>query len=150
MKYILSIILIYSTHFTFGQLTVSEMMKVYNMDFDQFETYAIMKGYEFQSIAKEDNFFGHVYVKGKGQNTKYIELYSKWFSYGKKVGYQTSNSTEFINFKNELKNKGFILIETEDFKGSIEKIYELNNWKLSIYTINNNDGVGYEISLKKQ
>lgn len=150
MKYILIIILICSSHFALGQLTVSDMIKVYNMDLDQFETYAIMKGYEFHSIDKTDDFFGHVYLKGKGQNTKYIELYTKWFSYGKKSGYQTSNSTELINFKNDLKNKGFILIDTYDFKGRAVKTYKLKNWQLSIFTSNESDESRYEIALEQK
>jgi hypothetical protein len=134
MKYIFSLLLIFSFNISFGQMTVSEMMRVYKMDLDQFETYSISKGFQFLEVTSNENYFGHKYGKGPGKNTKYLTLYTNFFKHGKYLTYQTSNSNEYLNFKNDLKSKGFIVSSTKSFEGSIEKIYMLNKWEFTIYT----------------
>jgi hypothetical protein len=151
MKYIFSLFLVCTSYFSFGQMTVSDMMKIYNMDLDQFETYAIRKGYHFYEVKSSENTFGHSYQKGTGNNTKYLTLYNKFFLYGSNLSYQTSNSNEYLLLKNELKTKGFLLKSSETFEGTINKIYKYNSWVISIYTGKNEENNEFfEINLKQQ
>lgn len=155
MKFIFSILLICSSYFSFGQMTLSELMRVYNMDMDQFETYAIGKGYEFSSFKKGENVNGISYVKGVGKDTKYIKLYDNWYSEGSLVQFQTSVSSEIVNIKNQLKSIGFKLCKSEfldDNEGTQVKKYRNNKFEIRIYTTPPNDNtfcVVYEINLSK-
>jgi hypothetical protein len=126
-------------------MTMSEMMRVYKMDMDQFETFALSKGYVFYQLENSEDYYGHTYVKGYKENTKYLTLYSRYFSYGNEVTYQTSNSNEYLNFKNQLKNFGFSLYLSKTFEDKPVKKYRNSIWEISIITIEN----GYEINLRK-
>jgi hypothetical protein len=127
-------------------MTVSEMTKVYNMDLDQFETYALGKGYTFSEIKNEDNIYGHIYSKGIGNNTKFLSLYTEWFEKGKNVNFQTWNSSEFLNIKNQLKNLGFVLQLEEDYKGVPYKRYRNSKYELNLFSVHEG---GYEIGFSK-
>jgi hypothetical protein len=159
MKYIFSLMLVCSSYLSFGQMTVSEMMKVYNMDLDKFETYAITKGYQFDEVDGDkneagvviSNTFGHIYKKGKGKETKYITLYTTFFDDGKSLQYQTSNSNEYLKIKNQLIAMRFILESTDSFNGSVRKIYNLNRWNFSIFTSKSESGNEiFEINIKQK
>ena len=148
MKYIFSILLIFSFNISFSQMTVSEMMRVYKMDMDQFETFAINKGYKFYKFQKDENTYGHTYKKGYGENIKYLTLYSRFYSKGIYVYYQTSNSNEYLIFKNQLKNFGFVLTPSieEVFRENPYKVYRNKTYEIDITTGNNGN---FEIGLNK-
>ncbi len=148
MKYILSLFLVCASYTSFSQITVSDMIKVYNMDFDQFETFSILKGFELNEIQNNKQKSGHVYVKGVDENTKYLSLHTNHYGF-KKVCYQTSNSIEYLTIKDELKSKGFTLISTDNFNGDIIKTFKLNEWEFRVFRTNNN-GIVYEMRLSQQ
>ena len=116
------------------------------MDMDQFETFSISKGYQFYELKKSENYFGHTYVKGYGENTKYLTLYNKYFSYGNNVTYQTSNSNEYLNFKNQIKNYGFVLHSEDTFNEDPYRVFRNKTYEIIIYTLKGGD---FEISMKK-
>ena len=138
-------------------MTVSEMMRVFNMDMDQFETYAINKGYKFNQVHSSQNFNGVSYAKGNGDNQRIMTLYDKYFSLGIDVSYQTPNSNEFLKIKTEMKNLGFVLYKTDpiydsrDNLSSQRKIYGNGTYQLTIYTTPKkyNQLLTYEIGLTK-
>ena len=159
MKYIFSLILVCSSYLSLGQMSVSEMMKVYYMDLDKFETFAITKGYQFDEVDGDkneagevtSNTFGHGYKKGTGKETKYLTLYTTYFEDGKCLQYQTSNSNEYLKIKSELIAMRFILESTNTFKGKVNKIYNLNRWNLSIFIGKSESGNEvFEISIKQK
>ena len=150
MKYFITLSLLCVTIFSFGQMSLSEIIKVNKMDMDQFETYAISKGYEFHKFQKDENYNGQSYVKGTGKSTKYLTLYDSYFSYGTNVTYQTSSSTELLNIKNQLKSLGFNFFNSGTSGESQYKEYKNSKYELSIYTIppdEEDDAVKYEINL---
>lgn len=153
MKYIFSLLLVCSSYFSFSQMTLNELIKVYNMDMDQFETYAIAKGYEFNKFKKDENVNGTIYAKGVGKQTKYLAFYDLYFSDGKNVNFQTGNPSEMINIKNQLKSFGFKLSESYfNENGTQTRLYKKGKFELGIYTTPPNDEydfVWYEISYKK-
>jgi len=148
MKYILFFLLVSISSLSFCQTNISEMMKVYTMNFDQFETFALNKGYKFKDILDTNDQLEVSYVKGLGSNTKYIKLDLRSFGFGNRVTYQTASSAEFAKFKNEFINIGFKLVETTNFNGALEKEYILRNWKLKIYS-GKDDYQYFEINLYK-
>jgi hypothetical protein len=131
-------------------MTVAEMIKVYKMDLDDFETFAISKDYKFNKVVDQEEIYGTTYVKGLGTNTKFLTLNTKFFNVGKRVRLLTYKSVEFLNFKKELISKGFKLIKTESVDGTIKKTYTLIDWVFEIFNGVDVDGDAYfEINLTK-
>jgi hypothetical protein len=145
MKYIFSLLMIFSSYLSFGQMTVSDMVKINSMDMDELESYSLGKGFTFHRIEDNVNYKGHVYTKGKGDDTKYLTLYSEYFDKGKYVSYQTSNSNELLKIKNQMKNIGFVLYNEKTFEGALVKDYKNNKYNLRLISEKN----FFTISLSK-
>jgi hypothetical protein len=150
MKYLLCVFLAFATVKSYSQLSLNEMLAVYKMNLDQFEIFALKKGYYFSKIKDTEDTFGASYVKGKEENTKYITLYTKFFDVGRCVTYQTSINSELISFREQMKNLGFILISTKNSDGALVKTYKKDKRTINIYSINEDDLIAYEISLEQE
>lgn len=154
MRFILSLLLFFSTTVSFAQMTLAELIKIYNMDSDKFEIHAISKGYAFNKFYNNENEDGICYVKGVQKQTKYLKFYNQFFSNGTTIIYQTTNTTEIINLKTQCKSLGYKLVETSFMDDNTTKIEEFKNGKfqLSVYTIPPDDEynwVTYEIAFFK-
>jgi hypothetical protein len=157
MKFILLLFLSISTTNLMSQISVSELIKIQKMNSDQFESYALNRGYELEEVEDNDNVNGVTFTKGVGKNTKYLSLYSTFYSSGITVVFQTSNTTEFINFKSQLSNFGFKFYKKETFTPSDENYtsqvneYRSSQYEIHIHSIPPHDGqsIKYEISLNK-
>lgn len=137
MKYIFSLLLVFSFNISFGQMTVSEMIKIYGMDLDEFETFALGKGFELHEIKNDEKINGVVYIKNRGLYPYYLELDLLNVYHGKLVSFQTSINSEFVSIKNQLKILGFKLFNDEnsfiDEKQSmIVRSYKNIKWKVII------------------
>ena len=146
MKYFVTIIFIYLTTSVYSQISINEMMKIYEMNMDQFETFSLGKGYHFVE-ARESGF---VYGKDFG---KYI---SKHFGDNKYVHQQTSNVNEYLKFKNQIQNIGFVFKESKSFektskKGvlykSLTKNYIKGKWQIILSSVENGQ---FDIILNQQ
>jgi hypothetical protein len=153
MKYIFSLLLVCLSYFSFGQMTVSEMMRVCNMDMDQFETYAIAKGYELQNFEKDENVNGMSFAKGVDKQSKWLTFYDNYFGRDSHLNYQTANSSEMLGIKTQLIKLGFKLTESYFDKENLQvKVYRKNKFQLKIITTPPNEKgnfVWYEIGFGK-
>jgi hypothetical protein len=120
------------------------------MDLNKFETYALSKGYNFVEVTEENKVFGHTYMKGAGNLSKYLTLYVKNYDDYKKITYQTSETKEYLSFKTEIEKNGFQLTKTENFEGTSLKFYSNSIYDLRIFVGKGEiaDNV-YEINLIK-
>jgi hypothetical protein len=151
MKYLLCFFLTIVTAKSYSQLTLSEMISVYKMNSDQFESFALTKGYKFSGIKDDECCFSVSYVKGNGVKTKYIELYTRFFNHGINVTFQTAIESELLSIKNQTIKSGFKLASTENFDGSFRRTYKKDNWVLTIYSGLDDDNQSfYEINLRKE
>jgi hypothetical protein len=121
---------------------------------DQFEEYAISRGYEFYRFEREEDINGVCYVKGLGKEKKYLALYDKYFGGDNHVGFQTGVSSEILRIKTEMKKFGYKLYTSKFMKDNITKADRYTNGKfeLSIYTTppnENYDYAWYEIGFGK-
>jgi hypothetical protein len=130
------------------------MMRVYEMDYDEFETFALTKNYELDKIKKDENIDGVVYIKNRGLYPNYLEfdIYNR--NYGKLVSFQTSINSEFLNIKNELKNLGFKLTDHSlpqiiVDESSSSRLYKNTKWKVIISQATINNIHCYRIDLQK-
>lgn len=126
-------------------------MNIYNMDFDQFETYALKKGYIIDEAINKDKLHGVSYVKGLGDSRSYIALYDVFVVNEKTVNYQIKNSNEFLKFKTVIKTMGFKLYSTENYVDvtGVKSLHNVFRNKIWEYSINSIEGGFYEIGLRK-
>lgn len=152
MKHILFLLLlVFASTRSYSQLSFSEMVLVYNMNLDQFENFALKKGYSYNSIDDDERRFGLTYIKGNSYDTKFITLYTKYHYDGKAVTCQTSKDNEILSFKDQLKQNNFKLNDTENFEGSIKKVYSNSRWIIRLYSGKDDDGhIYYESTLVKR
>lgn len=127
------------------------------MNFDQFESHALARGYELEEVEDKEKVNGVTYSKGTGKESRYLSLYSLFYESGITVIYQTSNTNEYINFKNQLSSFGFKFYKKDSFtpddKNYTSQVNEYRNniYEIQIYSIPPHDGqlVKYEISLSR-
>lgn len=133
-----------------AQITLNDMKSILKMDYDGFETFAMNKGFVFSQICKNDEECVN-YVKGKGDYTKYITLYTKISKslHKKKVNYQTYNKTEYLLIKKQIKEQGFRLLDasTSQKNGQFFKLYQNKNYQVLIGIGKNNSGTAYDINI---
>jgi len=151
MRYFFSLLFIFSCSVSFGQMTLPELLKIFKMDSDNFEVYALSKGYSFNKFYNSENEDGICYVKGVSKQTKYLKFYTQFFSHGTTVIYQSTNTTEIINLKTQCKSSGYKLNTTYFMDDNTTKVEEFRNgrFQLSVYTIPPDDEynwVTYEIA----
>jgi len=138
MKFIFSLLFVFSSYFSFCQMTINEMMKLYEMDLDEFETYALGKGYELHQIKNNENINGVVYIKNPGLYPNYLELDISNVYRGRFVSFQTSNNSEFLSLKNQIKILGFKLFNDNNSlfdqkESKIIRQYKNKKWLVVIF-----------------
>jgi hypothetical protein len=153
MKFVFILLLISFSTIAFSQMTFKKLVKIYKMDMDQFEEYAISRGYKFHHFKKDEDLNGISYSKGEGKETKYLTLYDNFYGNGNYVEFQTCVSSELLKIKTEMKKFGYTLYESNFMENRIKyDDYKRGVLKLSIYTKPPNDEnnyVIYEISFGK-
>jgi hypothetical protein len=136
-----------------AQITLNDMKTILKMDYDSFETFAMNKGFLFSKFC-DDKFDDEcvTYIKGVDKKTKYITLYKKDTKFNRKnVTYQLSIESEYLLFKKQMKEQGFSLIDTKEWKekGVLFKYYENKYYSLTIAVGRlNANSVDYEITLR--
>ena len=147
MKFVFTLLLISFSSIAFSQMTFNDILKIYKMDMDQFEEYAISRGYEFYKFEKEEEVNGVMYrkINRRGRETTYLELYDSYYSEGKHIGFQTGVSSDILRIKTEMKKFGYKLYTSIFMKDNITKADRYTNGKfeLSIYTTPPNENFDY-------
>ncbi len=133
MKFFLVLFYIIICFKSFSQLTLVELKNILKMDLNQFETYALNQGYNFEKVKEDEKIFGHNYTKGDGNLTRYLTLYVKYYEYNRHITYQTSDTEEYLSFKKEIETEGYQLTKTENFEGTSVKFYSNSTYDLEIY-----------------
>lgn len=137
MKFVFTLLLISFSSVSFSQMTFNDIIKIYKMDMDQFEEYAIIRGYDFFEFIREDKRNGVSYTKGEGKETRYLNLCDIYLDYGKTVQFQTGVSSEILRIKTEIKKYGYKLYDSYFLENKNTKVdgYRNGKFELSIYTV---------------
>jgi hypothetical protein len=137
-----------------AQISLNDMKTILKMDYDSFETFALNRGFLFSHFC-DDKFDDECvnYIKGVGKQTKYITLYKYDTNFNKKnVTYQLSIESEYLLIKKQMKEQGFNLIDTKEWKekGVLFKYYENKYYRLTIAVVGKDktNTVDYEITLR--
>ena len=150
MKQIIaSLILFVACNVMYGQkFTLRELTNLNNMDWDQFDSYVVAKGYEYNKTEDlefvESKSYGY---KLKGDHSPYF--ISKTVAKNKNVklvAYQTTDSKDYMSIKSELKNAGFKFAKTETADQSTLLIYTKSNLELILATTKTQQNSGETFS----
>lgn len=138
MKFIFSFALLLIAFSSFSQITINDILKITKMNSDEFELFAIDKGYHFNKYKDEYNQEGVVYSKGGGSNYKCLTFYykNKFVESVKEIYYLTSNTREVLNFKKSIIIYGFkssTIDLNEEYKSKFES-YSKNGKQIYIHT----------------
>jgi hypothetical protein len=148
MKYLNVFLFLLLLKVSFSQITLTELQNILKMDQSKFETYCLTRGYTFNKVEKGEDFNGWSYTKGKYLEIKHLFLLENWFEIGKRVIYQTRNSSEYLNIKSELEVFGFILVNNEVISGGINKTYKNEIYMLDLFSgKDENENNAFVISL---
>ena len=125
--------LILSSQTIKAQITLNDMKTILNNDIDYIETFALSRGYSFNTIIDYDKKEGIAYSKGVEKDSKHLMYYSSFFETGK-VGltYQTSRETDYLLIKKQLSEQGFKLSDTYNFEGDLYKVNKNKIYKVTL------------------
>ena len=147
----LILLLLFIPLVAFGQISMSDLIKVSKMDLENFEIYGLEKGYRFGKISNEEdvNWYGLQMKKTNGQRTEFLTNYQKMGFKGERgASYQGPMQERLATLYKEIKSLGFELSEMNEFESDgkiyLAKDYKKNNELINIYVYP--DGVNIEIS----
>ncbi len=109
------------------------------MDSDQFESYAISKGYKLEEFINDEYVNGIKYFKEDDENTKMLQFFNRYLLYGKYIEYFTWIPIEASNFKSSIKNIGYKLKDSYIQEGIKFETYTNLKYSISITTHPPND-----------
>ena len=148
----LILLLIFIPLVSFGQITISDIIKVGKMDLESFEIYALEKGFRFDNIENEEenNLYGLTMSKVEGQRTEYLSYYQKFFGVADRaVNYQGPVQEKLVSIYKELKSLGYEMhgmSESEsNGKTYFGKEYIKNGYE-TIYILISHDDLTVEIN----
>jgi len=91
-------------------MTVSEMLKVYNMNMDQFKSYALKKGYTMPNTVTDEEHTSTSYQIGKGDKSNVLQYTFEYNNSNNLLSYYTSDINEIYSIKKQLKLLSFSLL----------------------------------------
>jgi hypothetical protein len=104
-----------------GQVKFSQLQSIYDMNSDEFENFVLGQEFSFYEYLNDLKLQGVRYSKGEGINAKFIGLLEVYYTFGRAVIFQTSNSAEFLSMKEEMKRFNYKLEKSEDWSNAIHK-----------------------------
>ncbi len=155
MKIIGFVILLFTCHVSLGQkITINDLVKVVNMDWDQFDTYALVNGFVFEknestpmSVSKSYSKEGHHVMNERSITKSIIFKASEDKPYLVDVTYNTEISSEYLLLKSQAKACGFIFVGTQNYSsGAVGLEYEKKKLHLSLIPGRATTKDGYETS----
>lgn len=141
----------------FGQrFSLTDLIRLNNQDWDDFDTYVTSKNYQYQAIDDNDFIEAKSYSFDTNNSTgKAPYFITKTFykiENQKAVAFQTLKKEEYLAFKTQLKTLGFKYVGAQTTAGSTFLDYRKGNIEVSLASFKtpNASGemlTGYEISV---
>lgn len=149
IKFLLLIII--TSSFTLFQKTefkIQDFEKMTKMNANDFETYILNRGFEFEKTVNLKSFDVVYYKKknafiSKSVSTELPLMYS--------VFYETSSKTEYLNLKKQAEILGYKYKKTDDqtvnSDNSYHNIYVKGDMKLDFFISSRNENLGYYLGI---
>ncbi len=133
----LILLLLFIPLVSFGQISISDLIKVAKMDRESFEIYALENGYRYWKPIKEDGYEGLLMEKdNRNEGLGHYSMLNKSL----KSDYMGPQEG-LVSIYKELKNLGFTLFETQEAVvgnfNRYSKIYKKDDEQVTITIINN-------------
>lgn len=104
------LLLVFAVTASGQNFTLSNLIEMNNLSFDDFDTYVTKKGYTYNSSKKDDEISNVCYIsKTRGLDTAYITLEKSKTK--NTVTFQINKEQVYLNIKDELKKLGFTYID---------------------------------------
>ncbi len=121
---IVALLLVSSSSFA-QKFTLNELIKMNNMNLNDFDTYVTSKGYVFENGNTKMRSYHYNKSKVNGEHfTAERHVYKSETGF---IGYHTLHSEEYSSFKNQLKEMHFTFIKTENEPMNNAAIFEYEN-----------------------
>lgn len=141
MRYIISVFLVCFFLGSKSQITLNEMIKVYDMDFDQFETFSTNKGFSFDDMIDSFYYSQVFYNINNKVNQETIGLFRykiKEEGYYPIVTQTYFNQNDYLKFKTQIEINGFKFVSTsKELKGYLSEYYKYNKWQICVRRLEN-------------
>lgn len=139
------------------RFSLNEMAKICKGDWDEFDTYATAKGFNYNK-SKSDEFsesksYFLNHYNDNFYTRKHITKYYLKTTNSQMVSFQTTVNQDYLYYKNQLKLAGYKYNRTEkDESGGMSLYYLKGKTELALHSIKKNDSEGieymsYEISM---
>lgn len=148
MKQILFFIFLFITYSVNAQnVTISNLIKLYDLDITESEEYMSKLNWNFTKNYDDDEGLTYLTFTQKDTNNNLLYL-SKTYGDNKFIGMSFYSRTKKVSYINELKAKGFMLLDKSMDNGRILERYVRNEIEFTISTKPNNEyfiarGVNY-------
>ena len=124
---LVSVFLVSVCNIGFGQkFTLRELIILNNMDWNEFDSYVVNKGYDYNRTENLEYVDSKSYgYRQKGEESSYFV--SKTVAKNKEirlVAFQTTNKQDYLSIKYQLKNGGFSFIKTEAKQQTMLLVYK--------------------------
>ena len=154
IKILTFVILFYFSNELFCQsFTLTELIRINNFKFEEFDSYVIKKGYSFykyddKTISKDARTYFY-----SNNNKEYITV-CYFDNKEQSTTLQTKNSSTYLKTKEDLKILEYKFIENKVENGSIILVYKKNDISVKLISMpekdeNHNSFTFYIISVKK-
>ena len=114
-------VFVFLSSVAFGQVSISELMKVAKMDEVSFETYATNKGFEYYEGNEYEMMIYLCMNKADKVGEEFLYHYTKFLEFKYYSKYEINNTKILPNIYNELKSIGFKTDDSEEFKTLFER-----------------------------
>ncbi len=161
-KSIIGISLLLISQFAFSQsLTLTQLIDLNEMSWDNFDTYVINKEYSFSKTVKTKYKDGSFHYDNKTYSTKLNGLMASYFitkyisesSKSRMIRYQTAKSKDYAMLKKEISDLGFVSTKNYSVSDSVIVFeYKKDEIQLQVYShlsknAANTNSTVYEICL---
>ena len=151
-KYLYYLLLILPIKFySQNTITIHDIELLTNMNSNQFENWAINKGYSFDKLNNFSDYFDSLYFKKK--SSMLITTINKDGTPFGGISFQTSNYKEYMNLKQTCLKYGYSYVgsekEYDEGKYIIIHSFKKLNFELTFNVNDTKIYYGYNISLRK-
>jgi hypothetical protein len=144
-KVFLFILLFYSLNGFSQSFTLNELIKLTKSNDNNFDTYVLQRGFQFEDVENHDGFISKSYsLSINGAKRYYITKHIPKDNSFKWVSYQTPNSRDYLKMKEDLKRNGFLNTKSDTYNSSNLFEFVKDNCKITIMSGKEDSKEGYE------
>ncbi len=145
-------------------LSLTDLIKLRKLDYEDFESFANARGYEFVKVDKNGRSNSYSYAfheindvprfekRSVGKSTHFLTYSIVKEDNSVEISYQISLISEYSKIKQSAKALNFVYVTTDEYQGTIFHLYKRGNTLLTLATFRgigeyDNPTTAYEITV---